>query len=219
MLLSPARSTILVLFMAMALFIGCGAETGQQTGTSQTQTPSSEGRKGKIEPPKEPEEALLELSYRGGMIANPDPTSFVRVYPGGRVLIHYPAYMKKAGDYELQLEPDQVEALLASFSSEGVLTLEENQMFAMAEELQPELSELEIDDHGVESVVRIRGESFTPEDANTPTIIDIDRTIRAPKHLLGIAPTSPFENLKNLAAGVEQLEDLARSDALQKIDP
>ena len=43
-----------------------------------------EPRRGELKPPVGPEEPLLELSYQGGMIANPDPTPFVRVYPGGR---------------------------------------------------------------------------------------------------------------------------------------
>ena len=210
---SHLRNTIFVSCLALILF-ACADESE----TATTAIPEGEGRPGELKPPEEPEEALLELSYQGGMIANPDPTPFVRVYPGGRVLVHYPVYMKRAGDYSLQLEKEELEALLASFSNDGVLTLQASDLFAMAEEIRADLAEPQIDEHGVESVVRIRGESFTPEGFTDPAMLNIDQTIRASSELLRAAPESSYEHLRSLAAGVRGLEDLARRDSLEKIE-
>lgn len=175
-------------------------------------------RQGLLMPTEGPDEPLLELRYEGGMIANPDPTPFVRVYPGGRVLVHYPAYTKRAGEYSLQLNERELQALLASFSNEVVLTLQENDLRLMALEIRADVMEPQIDDHGVESVVRIRGESFIAEGARRPMMLNVDQTIRASSNLLRAAPDSSFENLKSLAAGVSRLEELARSESLKKID-
>lgn len=177
-----------------------------------------QARQGEIKPPEGPDEPLLELSYEGGMIANPDPTPFVRVYSGGRVLVHYPRYTKKAGEYSGQLDERELQALLECFSNEGVLTLQESDLLLMAVEIRADVMEPQIDDHGVRSVVRIRGESFTPEGARRPIMLNVDQTIRASSALLRAAPDSSFENLKSLAAGVSRLEELARSESLKKID-
>jgi hypothetical protein len=193
------------------VLFACGAEP-------EPTTPEGGGAQGELKPPEQPEEPILELSYQGGMIANPDPTSLVRVYAGGRVLVHYPAYMKNAGDYSLQLGEEELQVLLESFSNEGVLTLQESDLLLMAAETQPEMTEPQTDDHGVESVVRIRGESFTPEGAISPMMLNVDQTIRASGDLLRAAPDSSFNNLKRLATGIRGLEELARSESLEKIE-
>ncbi|MCH8148015.1 MAG: hypothetical protein IH987_08490 [Planctomycetes bacterium] len=173
-------------------------------------------RQGSITPPTGLNEPMLELRYEGGMIANPDPTPFVRVYPGGRVMVHYPAYTKRAGDYSLQLNDEELQALLASFSNEGVLTLQEKDLHVMAVEMRANVMEPQIDDHGMEAVVRIRGESFIAQ--GRAMMLNVDQTIRASADLLRAAPDSAFESLKSLAAGVSRLEELARSESLRKID-
>ena len=208
---SHLRNAVSVSCLALVLF-ACGAEPESVT----TAAPEGEGRQGELKPPEEPEEPLLELSYQGGMIANPDPTPFVRVYSGGRVLVHYPAYMKKAGDYSLQLGEEELQALLASFANEGVLTLQASDLLVMAKKIQAGVAEPQIDDHGVESVVRIRGESFTPEGSTSPAMLNVDQTVRVSSDLLRAAPDSPFKNLKSLAAGVHLLEEIARSESLEK---
>lgn len=171
-----------------------------------------------MKPPAEPEDALLELSYEGGMIANPDPTPFVRVYTNGQVLVHYPAYMKRAGDYTLNLDDDELQALLVSFSNDAVLMLQPSDLALMTEQIYADVDEPRAESHGVQSVVRIRGESFTPAGSAHPAMLNIDQTIRAPSNLLLDAGQSGFENLQSLAMGVQRLEALARSDSLEKID-
>ena len=55
-------------------------------------------------------DALL-VSYREiwGEFANQDPTPLIRLFGDGRVLIHYPVYSPKAGEYALWLHPDELE--------------------------------------------------------------------------------------------------------------
>jgi len=49
-----------------------------------------------------PDVVVLQLSQDLG-IQDADETPLVRVYGNGRVAVHFPDYMRKAGDYELKL--------------------------------------------------------------------------------------------------------------------
>ena len=50
------------------------------------------------------------------------------VYGDGRVLVHYPVYMKKAGDYEMHLSNAELENLLKALSRNGIMDFEENEV-------------------------------------------------------------------------------------------
>ncbi len=69
--------------------------------------------------------ALL-VSYRDiwGEFANQDPTPLIRVFGDGRVLVHYPVYTPRAGEYELWLQTTELEDLLLSLMAKGVATFE-----------------------------------------------------------------------------------------------
>jgi len=70
-------------------------------------------------------ETLL-VSYRDiwGEFANQDPTPLIRIYGDGRVLVHYPVYTPKAGEYELWLQVTELEDLLLSLLAKGGATFE-----------------------------------------------------------------------------------------------
>ncbi len=51
-----------------------------------------------------------------------DPTPLVRVYGDGRVLVHRPVFMVDAGDYEMQLSPQELDELMASMAALRVAT-------------------------------------------------------------------------------------------------
>jgi len=50
-----------------------------------------------------------------------DPTPRLRVYGDGRVLVHYPHYMKKAGDYSFVLSKEELDALITSMIEKGTV--------------------------------------------------------------------------------------------------
>jgi hypothetical protein len=202
---------------AAVLALACGREAPPP--------PTETGAAGSFgyqrEQPAELAEPLLALSYQGGFIKNPDPTPFVRVYPGGRVLIHYPAYMKRAGDYELQLSESEIEALLSSFADRQVLTLEPDALNQMAAQVRAEegLSVPE-GDHGVATVVEIRADEFTSAGEEEPSLIGVDRKITALELPPAEAVAEPrFRELRRFAAGVQQLEALAERPDLQPVEP
>ena len=67
------------------------------------------------------------ISYRLdiAMLAEVDDRPTMRIYGDGRVAVHYPLYMKKAGDYQMQLEEDELVSLVQSLSRSGVLDFDE----------------------------------------------------------------------------------------------
>jgi hypothetical protein len=161
---------------------------------------------------------LLELSYEGGMIKDPDPTPFVRVFPDGRVLVHYPAYMKKAGDYELILSEEELNALLSSFSEEGILALEPDELKVIAAEALTQTGPIDLPDtHGVSTRVEIRAESFTREGEEEPSMRSIESMIMA-ENLAATAEALPqVRRLQDFARGVAVLENLADRDDLMPV--
>ncbi len=55
------------------------------------------------------------------MLSSVDDRVSLKVYGNGRVEVHFPVYMKKAGDYEMTLEKSELIALIRSLSSNGMM--------------------------------------------------------------------------------------------------
>lgn len=228
-LAAVASAAVAPAVVALALLWGCAPGPTDDGDTAGDDTGAAEEPGGSFGYPPEtvPEEVaepLLELRYEGGLIKNPDPTPFVRVYPGGRVLIHYPAYMKKAGDYELQLDEQELEELLSSFADREVLTTESDELAAMAAAARADDQLADVaDDHGVRTVVEIRADSFTEAGATEPTLMEIDRTLVAEDlpSLEALAATRDpgLRRLERFTRGVRRLESLAERTDLEPVTP
>lgn len=74
----------------------------------------------------DPDPTALLFSYRDiwPELANQDPTPLISIFGDGRVLVHYPVYTPKAGEYELWLQPPELENLLLSLLAKGVASFE-----------------------------------------------------------------------------------------------
>ena len=68
---------------------------------------------------------VIHYQLNIAMLAGIDDRPTITVYGDGRVTVHYPVYMKKAGDYEMQLEEDELVSLVQSLSANGVLDFDE----------------------------------------------------------------------------------------------
>lgn len=66
-------------------------------------------------------EPIIEYTQVHYMLADPDPEPLLRIYGNGRVHLHQPGYMKRSGDYELWLNPKELNDLLISLSQDGIL--------------------------------------------------------------------------------------------------
>jgi len=66
--------------------------------------------------PSDADTVVITYSEVPDMLGNPDPTPLIRVFGDGEILVHYPKYMKRAGDYQLFLNPGELRKLLLTVS-------------------------------------------------------------------------------------------------------
>lgn len=69
---------------------------------------------------EEPDVLIIQMSQNVG-IENEDQTPLLRIYGDGLVRIHFPVYMKRAGNYTLQLTQRELQSLVESFVTSGLI--------------------------------------------------------------------------------------------------
>jgi hypothetical protein len=70
---------------------------------------------------KDPRVAVVTWIEIPGEIANPDAKPRLVVYGDGLAVAHYPPYMKRAGDFELQLSAAEMNALVRGLVQNGLV--------------------------------------------------------------------------------------------------
>ena len=83
---------------------------------------------------------LIEYHRYSSKLAERDPTPLVRLYGSGKLLVHFPHYMKRAGDYQTTLTQEEVDQLMDTLRSAGFVGAEAGETmrrvaFAQAEPL------------------------------------------------------------------------------------
>jgi len=84
-----------------------------------------------FEYPRDANYVVIEYSQSHDMILDADPIPMLRIYGDGRVQVHYPAYMKRAGDYEMRLPDAALQQLLNSLEQKGILTFNSNKILQL----------------------------------------------------------------------------------------
>jgi hypothetical protein len=74
-----------------------------------------------IEPDRRPDAVVVVYREVLGEIGDADRGPTLTVYGDGRLVAHYPRYMKRAGDYEHRLTAAQLDTLLGSLAAKGIL--------------------------------------------------------------------------------------------------
>ena len=75
-------------------------------------------------------EPIVHYQQNIQMLSAMTDKASLSVFGDGRVLVHYPAYMKKAGDYEMRLDTAELKQLLHTLSNNGVLDFDEKKVKA-----------------------------------------------------------------------------------------
>ncbi len=79
-----------------------------------------------FEYPRNANYVVIEYTQSHDMIINADPIPMLRIYGDGRVHVHYAAYMKLAGDYEIRLSDADLQQLLNSLEQKGLFSFNRN---------------------------------------------------------------------------------------------
>jgi hypothetical protein len=96
------------------LYGAAGIAAGENGKPTDTTHPAFEYSETAAEP-------VIEYNLVHHMLAEPDPEPLLRIYGNGRVQVHYPAYMTKAGNYELQLSQPELRTLLRALATDGII--------------------------------------------------------------------------------------------------
>ena len=170
---------------------------------------------------------VLQLSRELPRIQNADPTPFLRVYGSGRVLIHYPVYMKRAGDYTLQLTPAELDSLLSSLTERGVvdfdqalvkqqtkLTERQQGLAAMQSGSLPTMIERSDE---VTTVIDVHMESYQPAGVSAPAQLNVHKQIRWSALEWDARQFPGISALQELHATCADLMSLTERPDLQKL--
>ncbi len=172
--------------------------------------------------PRDAGYVVIEYTQTLDMILDADPEPQLRIYGDGRVLVHYPAYMKRAGDYEMQLTDAELQQLLNSLDQKGLINFDRSKVLQLKSQ-----SAARIAASSGNNIVTTRS-----DDSRTRININLDAysTVfsRAPqtnirqvvkwKNLRWDAQTYPdVAELQNAAAAEQVLRDLLTHRNLVKI--
>jgi hypothetical protein len=161
-------------------------------------------------------EPIIEYVEVQEMLAAPDPEPLLRVYGDGRVHVHLPVYMKRAGDYELRLLPAELNALIRSLAQDGIIdfdpvVVEQGRQQAIAQQRATAGTLSAISD-ATETVITVRLDEYQRSPAAAP-VLKLNRRF-AWKNLEQDARRFPqSQALQGAAAGQQRLRALlARPD-------
>ena len=147
-----------------------------------------------------PDIVVLQLSEDVG-IRDADVTPLVRVYGDGRVAVHFPDYMRRAGDYELRLPESTVQELVQT-AVDTLLpfdpTATESEVLALETAERDDGLIVDVSD-GATTIIEVRFERYRPEGA-TEDIRD------GVKRVVWTGPADDAGRFRDIPA----LQDLAR---------
>lgn len=144
---------------------------------------------------------VVEYTLVHQMLAAPDPEPLLRVYGNGRVHVHFPVYMKKAGDYELQLSPAELGSLIRTLARDGVIDFDPAAARNTVQQLEEQRRE--------------SGGSLSYISDSTVTVIDIalDRYQSTPstRAITNLRKKFVWKNLQHEARSYPQSQALRRA--------
>ena len=68
-----------------------------------------------------PDFIVIEYSVAAEMIAQIDTIPLLRIYGNGQVVVHFPSYTQRAGDYTMQIGAAELQELLYILENNGVM--------------------------------------------------------------------------------------------------
>jgi hypothetical protein len=123
-------------------------------------------------------EPVVEYNLVHHMLAEPDPQPLLRIYGDGRVHVHYPAYMERAGDYELQLSQPELRTLLRDLSRDGVIDFDRAAMRSQRQQLEAQrraaTGRLFHVSDSTDTVIRVRLDEYQ-RGPGSPRILKLER--------------------------------------------
>ena len=146
-----------------------------------------------------------------GEIKDQDPGPSVRVHGDGYVVVHYPRYMKRAGDYALQLSPQEMDNLMRSlvadrkiieFDETATRRSKRDTALALQEGSRSKLFAV-LDDST--TVIELRMDRYKPASGSGQEIFNVDKKISWYGLRSDARQYPNIEAIQNLAAVRQEL--------------
>lgn len=191
------------------------------TASSMLFTIGNAGAQTIIEYPHERGNVVVKFTEILGEIGNSDRGPSVQIHGDGYVLVHYPSYMKRAGDYALQLGPLEMENLLRSLIDKNILEFDADAVRQNKREaetlaqggVQPSLFAV-LD--ASTTVIEVRVDRYKPAGYKTQELRNIHKKITW-YGLRSDAKRHPhIEAIQNLAAAEHELRALMQRQDLER---
>lgn len=167
------------------------------------------------------ESAVPVVEYRlvHYMLANEDPQPLLRIYGNGRVQVHYPAYMQRAGDYEYTLTPRELDELLRALAHDGCMTFDPSAAAAERKQLadrERAAGQLRYISDTTETIMVVRLEEYRHQ-PGAAAIRNLEQRITW-KNLEQDARRFPQSGaLRGLATGAQRLHALLDHPGMQRV--
>jgi hypothetical protein len=162
---------------------------------------------------------IIENTLVHHMLADQDPEPLLRIYGNGRVHAHFPAYMKKAVDYEYRLSQSELIALLRSLSQDGVIDFDHAAVTAERKQLQDQqraAGELHHISDTTETIIDIRLDEYRRH-PGARRISNLNKRFKW-NNLQYDKKRFPQSNtLKGAAAGANRIQTLLDHPDMQRI--
>jgi hypothetical protein len=193
-----------------ALCLAPGAEAQPRTGSA----PSAPQR---FAYSRDASAVIVRFAEVVGAIEDPDPGPSLRVYGDGRVQVHYPRYMLRAGDYTLRLAPAELNQLVGSLVSRGLAEFDAPGVRRRKRDLEAGSGLFFESFDAVTTEIELRLERYQPRDGAGP-----ERRVHkqvAWRALRADAKRHPqIAEIQDLAAVQRELLSLMRRPDLVKVD-
>jgi len=189
-------------------------------GVSQNIPDDPSASKAIFEYSNDPRTIVVSYTHVLGEIGNSDKGPSLRIYADGHMVVRYPAYMKKAGEYTLELTQVEMHRLLRSLVDKKVMEFDPQAIRRSKHEAKAAKEDKPTTLHGVSdaptTVIEIRLSRYISPGSFAQEKLNIDKKISW--HGLN-SDAKKYPNIKaiqNLHAAKQDLEALMKRRDLKK---
>jgi hypothetical protein len=158
---------------------------------------------------------VVRYSRTPGEIEAPDSSTTATIYGNGRVIVHYPPYGTRKGDYQTNLSAAELDALISNLLDKDVMAYDAQDVANQKQEImQDENIGFYIGDADI-SIIEIKLASYNPQ--GLPNRYDVREKISVSALQAQAQRFPSIHSLVNLAAAERQFLDLISSDNLSPL--
>lgn len=163
-------------------------------------------------------EPVIEYRQNITMLAEQDLQPRIQVFSNGHVRVHYPVYMKKAGDYEFELTRPELIQLIQSLSANGLMGFDHARVKQEKNDHDRKMKamgKLHYVSDAVETLVDIRLQDYQ-KTASSPIKPDLEKHFSWENLEQDAKYYKNNRSIQSAAKGIKTLDNLTLHKAMKK---